>query len=141
MNRLEDISNLKTNVNTNNLDIKNWRASDDTLLIMATIKALNNGATELDFIKQYIEIYDELVKEERVSGYQTLKSIDFLKKITKSEKRDSYLEMISYDKHMGDGNEDGNVVVIDNEKELLSSEIWQEAATNSLRLRNTDEVF
>ena len=85
----------------NNLDIKNWKSSDDTLLIMATIRALNNGATELDFVKQYIEIYDELVNEERVSGYQTLKSIDFLKKITKTGKKDSYLKMISYDKKMG----------------------------------------
>jgi ADP-ribosylarginine hydrolase len=85
----------------NNLDIKNWKASDDTLLIMATIKALNDGASEINFTKRYIEIYDELVKEERISGYQTLKSIDFLKKITKSGKKASYLEMIPYDKNMG----------------------------------------
>ena len=85
----------------NNLDIKNWRASDDTLLIMATIKALNDDASEIKFIKRYIEIYDELVKEERISGNQTLKSIDFLKKATRSEKKDSYLEMIPYDKNMG----------------------------------------
>ena len=85
----------------NNLDIKNWRASDDTLLIMATIKALNDGATEINFIKRYIEIYDELLKEERVTGGCTLKSIDFLKKVTRSEKKNSYLEMIQYDKNMG----------------------------------------
>lgn len=85
----------------NNIDIKNWKASDDTLLIMATIKALIDGANEHNFINRYIEIYDELLKEERGSGYQTKKSIDYLKKIIKKDKKPSYLDMIPYDKNMG----------------------------------------
>jgi len=84
-----------------NIDIKNWKASDDTLLIMATIKALIDGANEHNFINRYIEIYDELIKEERGSGYQTKKSIDYLKKITKKEKKSSYLDILPYDKNMG----------------------------------------
>ena len=65
-----------------NIDIKNWKSSDDTLLIIATTKALIDGGTELNFITRYIEIYDELVKDERGSGYQTLNSIALLKKLT-----------------------------------------------------------
>lgn len=85
----------------NNIDIKNWKSSDDTLLLIATIKALNDGGNESNFISRYIEIYDELLKEERWSGYQTKKSIDYLKKITKKEHKISYLDMIPFDKNMG----------------------------------------
>jgi len=84
----------------NNLDIKNWKASDDTLLLIATIKALNDGASEIDFIKRYIEIYEELLKEERIAGITTLKSINLLKKLIQKNK-ESYLDMIPYDKDMG----------------------------------------
>ena len=83
-----------------NIDISNWKSSDDTILTMATIKALIDGGTELDFIKRYIEIYDELIKHERYAGRQTLKSISYLKKITQ-KKRNSYLDLIPYDNEMG----------------------------------------
>jgi len=82
------------------IDITNWKSSDDTLLIIATIKALIDGAEEKDFINRYIEIYNELLKEERMSGYQTKKSIDYLKKIT-TKNQISYLNMITFDKNMG----------------------------------------
>jgi ADP-ribosylglycohydrolase len=83
-----------------NIDISNWKSSDDTILLMATTKALIDGGSELDFIKRYIEIYDELIKNERYAGRQTLKSISYLKKITQ-KKRNSYLDLIPYDDEMG----------------------------------------
>jgi ADP-ribosylarginine hydrolase len=84
----------------NNIDITNWKSSDDTLLIMATIKALIDGGKEIDYIKRYIEIYNELVKEERVAGMTTLKSISYLKKIIQ-KKSDTYLDKIPFDDKMG----------------------------------------
>jgi ADP-ribosylarginine hydrolase len=84
----------------NNIDINNWKSSDDTLLIMATIKALIDGANESNFINRYIEIYDELIKEERWAGYQTKKSIDYLKKLSKNNNK-SCLSLIPYDDNMG----------------------------------------
>jgi ADP-ribosylarginine hydrolase len=82
------------------IDIENWKSSDDTLLIIATIKALLKGGNEIDFINEYINIFDELNEEHRSAGYITLKSIKHLKKIIQ-KKKDSYLEMIPYDDDMG----------------------------------------
>ena len=84
----------------NFISLKTWKASDDTILMIAVIKALIDGGKETNFIKKYIEIYEELLKEERVSGNQTLKSINFLKKITQ-KKLNSYLDKIPYDNLMG----------------------------------------
>lgn len=84
----------------NFLSVKNWKASDDTILMIAVIKALIDGSEEIDFIEKYIEIYEDLLKEERGSGSQTLKSINFLKKITQ-KKLNSYLNKIPVDNSMG----------------------------------------
>lgn len=83
-----------------NLDIKNWNSSDDTILMMATTKALIDGGNEKDFINRYIEIYDELIRSERVSGITTMKSIALLKKIVLIKKK-SYLKLIPFDSRMG----------------------------------------
>jgi ADP-ribosylarginine hydrolase len=83
-----------------NLDIKNWKASDDTILMMATVKALIDGGDEKDFIKRYIEIYDVLIKPERAAGLSTLRSIAFLKKIILTKKK-SYFKLIPFDDRMG----------------------------------------
>jgi len=84
----------------NFLSIKNWKASDDTILTIAVIEALIDGGEEINFIEKYIEIYDELLSKERVAGNQTLKSIKFLKKIIQ-KKSDSYIEKIPFEESMG----------------------------------------
>jgi ADP-ribosylarginine hydrolase len=84
----------------NFISVKNWKASDDTILMIAVTKALIDGGKEINFIKRYIEIYEDLLNEERVSGNQTLKSINFLKKITQ-KKLDSYIDKIPFDNLMG----------------------------------------
>jgi len=84
----------------NNLSIKNWNSSDDTILMIGVVKALLKGGTEIDFIEKYIEIFKELNENKRISGKQTLKSIDFLKKIIQ-KKSDSYVDKIPFDNNMG----------------------------------------
>lgn len=84
----------------NFISIKNWKASDDTILMIGVIKALVDGGKEINFINNYIKIYKELIKKERVSGNQTIKSINFLKKITQ-KKINSYLDKIPFDNLMG----------------------------------------
>ena len=74
----------------NHLSIKNWNASDDTLLMMAVTKALLDGGKEMDFIKRYIEIYDVLLMEIRNTGRQTLASICLLIKLIKKKKKYLY---------------------------------------------------
>jgi len=83
-----------------NIDITKWNASDDTILLLATGKALIDGGGEKNYIKRYIEILDSLNESKRVSGYQTIKSIILLKKLIQ-KKRDSYLSLIPNDFRMG----------------------------------------
>ena len=83
-----------------NLDITNWKSSDDTILLMATLKSLLNGGREINFINSYIDVYDELIKDERKSGNQTIKSISYLKKIIQN-KKSSYLNLLPFENTMG----------------------------------------
>jgi ADP-ribosylarginine hydrolase len=80
----------------NYLDISNWKSSDDTLLLIATLSALIDGGDENDFINNYIKICNELNEKIRFSGIQTLKSLSYLKKITQ-KKKDTYLDLIPFD--------------------------------------------
>jgi ADP-ribosylglycohydrolase len=61
------------------INIKDWYASDDTILIIATAKAvIKNGGID-NYIDEYVNSYDLLVDAERASGNTTLKSIKLLK--------------------------------------------------------------
>lgn len=84
----------------NNISIKKLIASDDTILLMATLKGILDGGNEIDFINRYIEIYNILLDKKRGSGIQTLSSISFLKKIIQKHE-DSYLQLIPIEKTMG----------------------------------------
>ena len=76
----------------NNIDISKWNASDDTIMMIAVKKAILNGGTEENYIKEFLKIYPELVKSKRGSGISTLKSLKELK---------NYNKMLKYDKNMG----------------------------------------
>jgi len=84
----------------NNISIDGWHASDDTILTIATTKELLDGGKEIDFINNYINVYDELLNKSRASGNQTLNSIKFLKKIIQKPKT-SYLFKIPFGDSMG----------------------------------------
>lgn len=74
-----------------NIDISDWSASDDTIMMIATRKAINNGGKENNFIEEYLNILPELSKNIRGSGLSTLES---LKKLKKGDK-------VNYNKSMG----------------------------------------
>jgi len=84
----------------NHISIKKWKASDDTILLIAVTKALLDGGKEIDFIKRYIEIQKELIKPERIAGMQTLKSLTLLKKLI-NKKYNSYIDKIPFSNLMG----------------------------------------
>ena len=63
-----------------NINIKNWYASDDTILILAICDAIAKGEDEDNYIKSLVKYYDLLYDKKRVSGIMTLEIISKLKK-------------------------------------------------------------
>ena len=71
------------------INIKDWNSSDDTIMIIATAKAVNsddnynsnnNYNTDNNYKKKYLDCYDLLHEEKRVSGINTLNTLKLLKK-------------------------------------------------------------
>jgi ADP-ribosylarginine hydrolase len=77
-----------------NINIEDWDASDDTIMMIATAKACKKGASQKDFIDEYLKIYPLLKEENRLSGIATLNSL----KILNTTKDPS---MIKYSSNMG----------------------------------------
>lgn len=67
-----------------NIDISKWDASDDTLLMLATARGNLKGGENKDYINEFIKQLDELEKDNRQSGVQTIKSLRTLKSTKKS---------------------------------------------------------
>jgi ADP-ribosylarginine hydrolase len=63
-----------------NINVKQWIASDDTILILAIAEAASNGGGEDNYIKSLITYYELLKNTKRVSGNKTLESINKLEK-------------------------------------------------------------
>lgn len=75
-----------------NIDISEWNASDDTILMIATMKACDKGGKKNDYREEYLKVLPLLKDEEkRGSGFTTLRSLDLVKQNQK----------IYYDKSMG----------------------------------------
>ena len=87
------ISNLSTAVQYNyeilsdffskggfNINISDWDASDDTIMMIATIKACKKGGSQKNFIDEYLKIYPLLEDKKRISGIATLNSLKLLSK-------------------------------------------------------------
>jgi len=64
----------------NNINILDWNASDDTIMIIATAEAVLNGGGEDNYIKSYLDYYDLLLDGKRVSGINTIDTLKLLKK-------------------------------------------------------------
>jgi ADP-ribosylglycohydrolase len=76
------------------IDLSNWIASDDTIMMIATKKACLKGASEKNFIDEYLKIYPLLLEKKRVSGLTTLESLKILSKYKDPSK-------IKYNDNMG----------------------------------------
>jgi ADP-ribosylarginine hydrolase len=63
-----------------NINIEDWDASDDTIMMIATAKACKKGGSQKDFIDEYLKIYPLLQEDIRVSGIATLNSLKILSK-------------------------------------------------------------
>lgn len=63
-----------------NIDISDWDSSDDTIMMIATIKACNKGGNQDNFIDEYLKIMPLLEEKKRLSGVATLNSLRILKK-------------------------------------------------------------
>jgi ADP-ribosylarginine hydrolase len=63
-----------------NIDISDWNSSDDTIMMIATIKACNKGGSQENFIDEYLKIFPLLEEKKRISGIATLNSLRILKK-------------------------------------------------------------
>ena len=59
-----------------NIDFKDLKSSDDTILIIATTEAVLNGGGEKNYINSYLKYYDLLKEETRQSGIVTLSSLE-----------------------------------------------------------------
>lgn len=70
-----------------NFDIKNKNASDDTIMLIATGKAIVDGKADFDsFRKEYVKVHELLKKEKiRGTGLRTLDSIRNLVRFDKKE--------------------------------------------------------
>jgi ADP-ribosylarginine hydrolase len=63
-----------------NINLKDWDASDDTIMMIATIKACKKGGSQKDFMNEYLKIYPLLQEKKRYSGIATLNSLKLLSK-------------------------------------------------------------
>jgi len=62
-----------------NIDITNWDASDDTILIIATANAVIHGGGEVEYTKEYVQSLDGLLDVKRMSGINTIDTLKLLK--------------------------------------------------------------
>jgi ADP-ribosylarginine hydrolase len=67
------------------IDISEWKASDDTIMMIATRDAIEKGGSIKNFTSEYLSIYPELKKKIRGSGRSTLQSLELLKKNKKNK--------------------------------------------------------
>ena len=77
-----------------NIDISTWNASDDTIMMIGTMRACKKGGKIKDFIDCYLDILPLLEEKKRESGITTLKSLHILEK-------DRDIEKIPYHSTMG----------------------------------------
>lgn len=62
------------------IDLTDWNASDDTIMILGTAQAVINGGGEDNYKKEYLEQFDLLYDEKRASGINTIDTLKLLKK-------------------------------------------------------------
>lgn len=63
------------------LNISKWNASDDTILMLATMRACLKGDNLENYMDEYIKILPELQENKRGSGLNTISTIKLLSKV------------------------------------------------------------
>jgi len=76
------------------------KASDDTLLLLATTYAILNNGGEHNYIKEYLKWFPIIAEYGRGIGHQTNKALSYLKKNI-NKKKETYLLDLEYDNKMG----------------------------------------
>ena len=62
------------------IDVSRWKASDDTIMMIATMKACKKGGSINNFIDEYVKILPLLEDNKRLAGNTTLISLRLLSK-------------------------------------------------------------
>tara|TARA_B100001121_G_scaffold304885_1_gene321165 strand:- start:6356 stop:7414 length:1059 start_codon:yes stop_codon:yes gene_type:complete len=88
---MNEIQHNYISLGGDDIDISDWKASDDTIMMIATMDSVKKGGGEENYKKEYLKIYSELKKKIRGSGMSTLKSLELLIKKKKN----------NYNKSMG----------------------------------------
>ena len=70
------------------IDISDWQASDDTIMMIATGFACKNGGGEKNYINEYLNILDKLKDTKRGSGIHTLDVLEKIKRVKSIDKLD-----------------------------------------------------
>jgi ADP-ribosylarginine hydrolase len=65
---------------SHHINLTDWNASDDTIMIIATCEAIIKGGGESNYIEAYLKWFDFLVDAKRFSGKNTLESLKLLKR-------------------------------------------------------------
>lgn len=96
-----------------NIDITNWKSSDDTILMIATGFASLLGGKEKNYIEEYLKVFDILKEEFRFPGHATINSLEFIR-------TNRSIDKLKYDRSLG-GNgaamRTGIIGLINNKKE------------------------
>ncbi len=64
----------------NQINIKDWNSSDDTIMILATIDGIAKGGGEANYRKAYLDYYDLIIDGKRMSGNNTIDTLKLLKR-------------------------------------------------------------
>lgn len=67
------------------INIKDWKASDDTIMMISVKEAIKKGGGIKNYKNEFLKIKSELKKKIRGSGMSTLKSLDLLSKNKKNK--------------------------------------------------------
>ena len=85
---LEIIHNYFSLGGYTNIDISDWNASDDTIMMLATGFACQNGGGEKNYINEYLHILDKLKDEKRGSGINTINILEKIKRLKSIDELD-----------------------------------------------------
>lgn len=76
------------------IDLTNLKSSDDSIMMIATGSALLLGGKEINFIEEYLKIFELLKEKDRYPGITTMDSLEFIR-------TNRSINKLKYDKKMG----------------------------------------